>query len=378
MASDLNSSKFLPSYSIRNIFWGFQLAILGTYYSLRNPKLFKERYYVEACRSIFFARYLHLFVRSPSVMIKILVVCIGVFLVLVGILTLECVANDFQFSVFLSRKVVSVSQNFTKDLNRLFFANLEWVDSKYLVKHPEDTFHQYYHKLEALSTDRDDSLTPLQREKIAAGESALFFKQHIITALLIKILSYFPYLQLLGSIVLALIFFLGLRSRIGTVRSCVISSVLLILPKELMMTLLMLYCGIRNLVHDLLLPYFSRVKFTKMDKDQWIKSREGLLLGFGYCYYFAIFKFPWVGVLIYGLAQSSMAYVITKISEPPPDLAQLVNWTADQLAWKDNKTVDDGETRNDEKSASNREEKKWSISLKRVFRFWRRYKLPFF
>lgn len=345
MASILNSSKFLPSYSIRNILWGFQLAILGTYYSLRNPKLFIQRYYVEACRSIFFARYLHFFARSPSVMIKILEVCIGVFLVLVGIFNLECIANDFQFSLFLSGRVVSVSQNFTKDLNVLFFASLEWVDSNYLVKHPEDTLHQYYCKLEALSTDR-----------ITAGKSALFFKQHIITALLIMILSCFPYLHLVGSIVLALIIFLGLRSRIGTVRSCVISSVLLLLPIELMMTLLMLYCGIRNLVHDLLLPYFSRVKFSKMDKDQWIKSREGLLLGFGMGYYFAIFKFPWVGLLIYGLAESSMAYMIRKISEPPPDQMQLVRWTVDQLVWKDNKTLDDGETRNDEKSASSTEE----------------------
>ncbi|SGZ52605.1 CIC11C00000001280 [Sungouiella intermedia] len=356
MASILNSSKFLPSYSIRNILWGFQLAILGTYYSLKNPKLFKQSYYVEACRVSFLSISLSLAIRYPFTIIPILVVFIGLYILLFELFTLQCFVNYFQFTVFNFFKVVRVSGNLNKELNELFLVSLEYMDLVDHQKHPDDTFHQYHYKLEALSTRSSALLTKLQREQIIEGESTVFFKQHIITALLVMVVSCFPYLLLVGSIVPALIIFLGLRSRIGIVLSCVITAVLLTLPKEFSMMFLILYWGSRNMVHDLLLPYFSKVKFSKMDKDQWIKSREGLLLGFSMCYYTAIIKFPWVGLLIYGLAESSMAYMIRKISEPPPDQMQLVRWTVDQLVWKDNKTLDDGETRNDEKSASSTEE----------------------
>ena len=41
-----------------------------------------------------------------------------------------------------------------------------------------------------------------------------------------------------------------------------------------------------------------------------------MLFGFGLGFYVFV-KIPLVGVLIYGLAEASTAYLITKITEPP-------------------------------------------------------------
>src|SRR5262249_43258676 len=59
-------------------------------------------------------------------------------------------------------------------------------------------------------------------------------------------------------------------------------------------------------------PYFSRIHFTKEQKLQWFKDREGVLFGFGVGF-FIFLKIPLVGVLIYGIAEASTAYLITKI-----------------------------------------------------------------
>ena len=49
----------------------------------------------------------------------------------------------------------------------------------------------------------------------------------------------------------------------------------------------------------------------------WFHDREGLLFGFGVGFYIFL-KIPLLGVLIYGIAEASTAYLITKITDPPP------------------------------------------------------------
>jgi hypothetical protein len=45
-------------------------------------------------------------------------------------------------------------------------------------------------------------------------------------------------------------------------------------------------------------------------------------------------KIPLVGVLIYGVAEASTAYLITKITDPPPTPTESVGFAASQVAWK--------------------------------------------
>jgi uncharacterized protein involved in cysteine biosynthesis len=84
----------------------------------------------------------------------------------------------------------------------------------------------------------------------------------------------------------------------------------LFLPRRYLVIFLQSYFASRSLMRELLEPYFSRIKFTKEQKKHWFHDREGLLFGFGVGFY--IFqRIPLLGVLIYGIAEASTAYLIT-------------------------------------------------------------------
>ena len=80
------------------------------------------------------------------------------------------------------------------------------------------------------------------------------------------------------------------------------------------------------------MPYFSRIRFTKEQKARWFRDREGLLFGFGVGFY-VFLKIPVFGVLIYGIAEASTAYLITKITDPPPPPAYSDGFAETQVRW---------------------------------------------
>lgn len=48
-------------------------------------------------------------------------------------------------------------------------------------------------------------------------------------------------------------------------------------------------------------------------------------------------KIPLVGVLIYGIAEASTAYLITKITEPPPPPSEAKQFIEHDVHWKNKK-----------------------------------------
>lgn len=80
-------------------------------------------------------------------------------------------------------------------------------------------------------------------------------------------------------------------------------------------------------------PYFSRIRFDKSQKRRWFRDREGLLFGFGVGFYIFL-KIPLLGVLIYGIAEASTAYLITKITDPPPPPSENPGFAESQVKWK--------------------------------------------
>lgn len=262
--------------------------------------------------------------------------------------TIESFAStlkSIQFNVLnISVFVISASRYFSSNLDRLFLSSLEFIDSVYLQKHPDRVSQQFHSNLVALTTE-EKYLTPswsqIKAKYSSSQEFAVFIQRYLknwAANLTIVLLGKLPYI---GSIVLGLISIQNLNNKIGTVRALIVFGVLQLLPKYYSIMFLNAYWGSRSMVHDLLLPYFSRVRFTKLEKDQWIKSREGLLFGFGFCYFMLIKRLPWIGLLIYGFAESSVAYLITKVSDPPPNqVSQLVQWNASQLVWNKEKELE--------------------------------------
>lgn len=79
-------------------------------------------------------------------------------------------------------------------------------------------------------------------------------------------------------------------------------------------------------------PYFSRIRFSKEQKRLWFHDREGLLFGFGVGFYIFL-RIPLLGVLIYGIAEASTAFLITKITDPPPPPTYSEKFAESQVRW---------------------------------------------
>jgi hypothetical protein len=83
-------------------------------------------------------------------------------------------------------------------------------------------------------------------------------------------------------------------------------------------------------------PYFSRIRYTKDQKRRWFHDREGVLYGFAVAF-FILLKVPLVGVLIYGIAEASTAYLVTKITEPPPPPSEAPEFKEKDVRWENKK-----------------------------------------
>lgn len=58
-----------------------------------------------------------------------------------------------------------------------------------------------------------------------------------------------------------------------------------------------------------------------------------MLYGFAVAFFIMV-KIPLVGVLVYGIAEASTAYLITKITEPPPPPSDADEFKAKDVHWE--------------------------------------------
>ena len=158
----------------------------------------------------------------------------------------------------------------------------------------------------------------------------LRFGKKAAISLAIFALSYVPYV---GRLVLPAASFYTFNSVVGLGPAAIVFGTGVFLPRRYLVIFLQSYFASRSLMRELLEPYFSRIHFTKEEKKRWFHEREGVLFGFGLGFY--IFqRIPLLGVLIYGIAEASTAYLVTKITDPPPPPAEIKGFAASQQHWK--------------------------------------------
>lgn len=202
-------------------------------------------------------------------------------------------------------------------LNNLsFMQSLKWVDTTYVQKHkddkPSDLRDMYYPNLKTYRT-RDGSTHSESTAQAVSMFLWRFLRKGVIS-LAVFSLSYVP---VIGRFVLPAASFYTFNQAVGLGPASVIFGTGIFLPRRYLVIFLQTYFSSRSLMRELLEPYFSRVHFTKQQKKHWFRSRGGVLFGFGLGFYVLV-KIPLVGVLIYGIAEASTAYLITKITDPPP------------------------------------------------------------
>ncbi|CUM66360.1 uncharacterized protein PRCAT00004024001 [Priceomyces carsonii] len=349
MASPIFMSKPPPGFSILAIVRGIQLGLLGAYRTLQNPDLFKSKFYLRAISAIKISILIQIAINAPVFLLKWFLVTVNLFLKHKWKLnSLISDVNHFQKHVLnINVFLITLIRFFRDDLDEAFLLSLKYTDEVRLKKHPNEPEQAYYKGLVELpkyDNERSDSKVKNRYVRLVKSkfknstEFQAFLKRYLTNTsinLMIYLISRMPKI---GSVVMALISFQVFNDKIGTVPSSIFICLLNVLPKYYNRIILAAFWGANNTTYDLLLPYFNRVKLTKFEKDQWVKSRQGVLFGFGLCYYFLINRFPWVSILTYGFAQSSSAYLITKITDPPPAQASaLINWNPTQLIWNKDK-----------------------------------------
>lgn len=210
--------------------------------------------------------------------------------------------------------------------------SLRWVDVTYVQKHkhddPNELRDMYYPNLRQYSTRDGSTHTTSTAEAISMF--LYRFARKAAISLGVYSLSYLP---VVGRFVLPAASFYTFNQAVGLGPASVIFGTGIFLPRRYLVIFLQTYFSSRSLMRELLEPYFARVRFNKQEKRNWFRSREGLLFGFGIGFYILL-RVPLLGVLIYGVAEASTAYLITKVTDPPPPSNNSAGFATSQQEWK--------------------------------------------
>ncbi|EPQ62376.1 Bgt-4568 [Blumeria graminis f. sp. tritici] len=208
---------------------------------------------------------------------------------------------------------------------------LAWVDYTYYKKHEGETptaiREGYYHNLQQYTAENNKPNS--MSTKTAIAKFIFRFGKRAGISLFIFACSYVPFV---GRLVLPGASFYTFQKVIGFAPAAIIFGTGIFLPRRYLVIFLQSYFSSRSLTRELLEPYFIRIHFTKDQKRNWFFDREGLLFGFGVGFYLLL-RIPLLGVLMYGIAEASTAYLVTKITDPPPIPAQSDGFAASQQKW---------------------------------------------
>ncbi|KAG0647363.1 hypothetical protein D0Z07_7120 [Hyphodiscus hymeniophilus] len=328
----LQVSNFDPNAILR----GAQLTVVGALRALQNPALFTSEHYKQAALAVAAGIAIRLAISIPIIGIKVLLWFLSF------ILDFEHATWDDKFVNgldFIQNYVLQVPfflmtmmRYITPTLDNMFMDSLAWVDKTYYEKHKgEDTStlrETYYPNLRQYSV-RDGS-THTKSTAEAISMFLIRFGKKAGLSLAVFALSYVP---IVGRFVLPAASFYTFKSVAGLGPAGIVFGTGIFLPRRYLVIFLQSYFASRSLMRELLEPYFSRIRFTKEQKKHWFHDREGLLFGFGVGFY-VFLRIPLLGVLIYGIAEASTAYLITKITDPPPPAARSEGFAASQQEWK--------------------------------------------
>ncbi|KAF2195431.1 hypothetical protein K469DRAFT_722665 [Zopfia rhizophila CBS 207.26] len=325
-------SNFDPNAILR----GAQLTLVGVHRALQNPDLFTSKHYRQAALAVAAGIAIRLIVAIPIIGVRVLLWFLSLFINMDAAQWDNDVSNGLHFLehrvLQLPLFLMTLMRYITPTLDQMFMDSLRWVDQTYVQKHNSEDPHNlralYYPNLQMYSTRGEE-----KSKKNIKEMWTLFFIRYTrkgAISLAVLALSYVPYI---GPLILPAASFYTFNKSVGPKPAVVIFGCSVFLPRRYLVTFLQSYFSSRTLMRELLEPYFSRVRYSKAQKKLWFKDRAGVLFGFGLGF-FVFVKIPLVGVLIYGIAEASTAYLITKVTDPPPPPAEAEEFKKESIHWK--------------------------------------------
>lgn len=327
-------SNFDPNAILR----GAQLTLVGAHRALQNPDLFTTSHYRQAAIAVCAGLAIQVVLSIPIYAVKALIWLLSLAVNLDHDTWDDNVVNGLDF---ISKQVLQipfflmmVMSAITPTLDNVFMDSIRWVDTTYIQKHktddPTKLRAMYYPTLKMYSThgalEKKKQRTFLDGVLIFASK----YGKKATISLGIYVLTFIP---TIGPFVLPAASFYTFNKAVGPVSAAIIFASGLVLPKRYMVTFLQTYFSSRSLMSQLLQPYFDRIRFTKQQKKIWFIDRSGVLFGFSVAFAVMV-RIPLFGVLIYGIAEASTAYLITKITEPPPPPGSNQEFIDSEVRWK--------------------------------------------
>ncbi|PSR77231.1 transmembrane protein UsgS [Coniella lustricola] len=338
---DIDKEKLKKAFDVSHfdlnaILRGIELTLVGANRALQNPALFTSDHYRQAAIAVAAGIAIRLGISVPILGIRAFLWFLSLFVNLDTVTWddkvvegLDFLANHvLQVPLFL----MTLMRYITPTLDNLFMESLRWVDMTYVQKHkkddPKDLRDMYYPNLRQYSIRDGSTHTTSTAEAVSmflwrSGRKAFI-------SLAVYGLSYLP---VVGRLVLPAASFYTFNQAVGLGPASVIFGTGIFLPRRYIVIFLQAYFSSRRLVRELLEPYFARVHFTSDQKRKWFRSREGLLFGFGIGFYILL-RVPLLGVLIYGIAEASAAFLITKVTDPLPPPSESEGYAASQQEWR--------------------------------------------
>ncbi|KAF3912240.1 hypothetical protein AA313_de0200953 [Arthrobotrys entomopaga] len=332
----------LQSFDPGLVLRGAQLTLVGAYRALQNPNLFKSRHYKQAALAVLAGLLVRLILDLPIFAVRIFLSFSNLFVdlktaswddyIVSGLSFIE--KNVLQLPFFLMTFTLRLQNS---ALDEMFMESLNWVDVTYLRKHasehPENLRQPYYQNL-VLWEKGAKANAPQDRR--VGGKS---LKQNDFLRGMVKkgVISLVVYLSsmvpMAGKLVLPAASAFSVHPAVGIGPAVGVFVAGLFVPRKRIVIVLQAYHASRTLMRQLLEPYFSRIPYTAAQKKKWYRERQGVLLGFGIGFYFLL-RIPLMGILVYGIAEASTAYLITKITDPPPHPSQGMGYAASQAEWR--------------------------------------------
>ncbi|KAJ5572598.1 hypothetical protein N7450_009582 [Penicillium hetheringtonii] len=350
-------SNFEPNAIIR----GFQLVVVGTVRALGNPELFKYEHFRQAALAVAVGVAIQLIVQIPIMTVKFAVYVVSFAVDLNQATWDNKLLNALEF---ISKSVLQVPfllmtlmGYLTPTLDEIFMQSIYWVDTTYIQKHksenPDTLRAMYYPNLVMYPNKGATSPSGPKTEALVAFVNRYAKRMGLLVG--VYLLSLVP---IVGRYVMPAASYFTFRKQVGSTPATVIFCAGLFLPKAFIVRFLHTYFASRSLMRELLEPYFRRIKFTAEQKQRWFRDREGVLFGFAFGFTI-ILKTPFIGVLMYGVAEASTAYLVTKITDPPPAPAESEGFAESQVTWKNKHdflrlsldNIDSLNVANDEKEA---------------------------
>ncbi|KAL9058726.1 MAG: hypothetical protein Q9162_001594 [Coniocarpon cinnabarinum] len=312
-------SNFDPNAILR----GAQLTLVGAHRALQNPALFKHEHYRQAALAVAVGIIIQAIVSMPLIIVRFSFWGLGFFTDLQGATWDDEIINALHFIQHSVLQVPFFLMNVLKFLNpaldNMFMESLQWVDQTYVAKHQsEDPSHlraMYYPTLRQWHGDPSQKKT--SREAFMGF--LIRYGKKAGLSLSVLLLSYVPYV---GKIVMPALSFYYFRTAVGPKPAIAIFASGLVIPRHYLVRFLQTYFSSRTMMREL--------------KRKWFRDREGVLFGFGAAF-FVMIKVPLVGVLVYGIAEASTAFLLTKITDPPPpptDPREKSAYVESQVRWK--------------------------------------------